>query len=161
MRNTVYYFIHINQEKLQSFFFLSNRRKRAKMISRAPKPKLSLSINSSPQPARPTLSLKTQTSMPRTPVSPSPISPTIRNTRLNASGYSTVQVPSYAYTNSSSAKSILKKGSGSSVSSKTKKLQIALEPVVYSVSPIEAGEEYYGAHVKMSRDERRWGRNRY
>ena len=125
--------------------------------SRAAKPKLSLSVSTAAQSSRPSLSLKTPT-MPRTPVSPSPISPTARNTRLNKQGYSTFQQPSYSYSNSSSSKSILKKGKSSS-SSKT--LQINSEPTVYCVTPIEAGEEYYGGYVKMTREERRWTKRSY
>jgi len=121
--------------------------------SRVSKPKLGLSISTSAA-ARPSLSLKTPTSMPRTPISPSPISPTARNTRLNSKGNSVYQVPSYNYSNSSSTKSILKKSSHTDRSSK--RCQIAAEPTVYCVSPIEAGEEYYGGYVKMSRDERRF-----
>lgn len=137
------------------------------MYSRASiaKPKLSLSISTAAQSGRPSLSLKTPSIAvaPRTPISPSPISPTARNTRMNVKGYSTYQAPSYAYSNTSASKSILKKsGSRSSSTSSTssKKLQIEAEPVVYCVTPIEAGEEYYGGYVKMSRDERRWGTKR-
>lgn len=134
------------------------------MLSRAgvAKPKLSLSISTAAQQsARPTLSLKSPI-VPRTPISPSPVSPTARNTRMNLKGYSTFQQPSYAYSNSSSSKSILKKGSGSSTSSRSsKKLKIDAEPIVYCVSPIDAGEEYYGGYVKMSRDERRWMKRSY
>lgn len=89
--------------------------------------------------------------MPRTPVSPSPISPA-----ANSREYATLQ-PSYAYTNSSSAKSILKKHSqqGSSTGA-SKKIQFQNTPTVYCVTPIENKDEYYGGYVKMSRDERRW-----
>src|SRR6266498_1579217 len=133
------------------------------MLSRATKPKLSLSISNGPPSARPSLSLKTPShTVPLTPISPSPISPTTRNTRMNVKGYSTFQQPSYAYANTSSSKSILKKGSTSSVSStSSKKLQISPEPIVYCVTPIEAGEEYDGGYVKMSRDERRWTKRSY
>lgn len=124
--------------------------------SRVVKPKLSLSISTAAsQSSRPTLSLKSPV-MPRTPISPSPISPTARNTRINRKGFSTssYQQPSYSYANHSSSKSCLKKKG--SQGSPSKKLQIAAEPTVYCVTPIEAGDEYYGGYVKMSREERRW-----
>ncbi|MCJ1367152.1 hypothetical protein MMC16_006284 [Acarospora aff. strigata] len=127
------------------------------LASRAAKPKLSLSINAA---SRPSLSLKPP--MPRTPVSPSPISPTARNTRLNQRGFSTAQQPSYAYAQSSTTKSILKKGQKScAAASGARKLQFRDEPVVYSITPVEQGEEYYGRYVPMSRDEKRWGRGHH
>jgi len=127
--------------------------------ARVSKPKLALSISTSAsQASRPSLSLKTPT-LPRTPISPSPISPTARNTRMNKKGYSNYQQPTYSYSNSSNTKSILKKGSKSD--SPSKKLQIAAEPTVYCVTPIDAGEEYYGGYVKMSREERRWTKRSY
>lgn len=137
--------------------------------TRVAKPKLSLSISThATQSTRPSLTLKSPV-MPRTPISPSPTSPTARNTRINRKGYAsfaqTQQQPSsysYSYANSSCSKSILKKGkSGSTSSTSGKKLQISPEPIVYCVTPIEAGEEYYGGYVKMSRDERRWARRTY
>lgn len=128
---------------------------------RTAKPKLSLSISTAAQSStRPSLSLTTAMP-PRTPISPSPMSPTAINTRVNGRGYSTSssqQSYSYAYSNSSSSKSILKKGSSGS-SSSSKKIQFsAKEPTVYCVTPIENKDDVYGAYVKMSRDERRWGR---
>jgi len=127
--------------------------------SRVAKPKLSLSISTAAaQSTRPRLTLKSPV-MPRTPISPSPISPTARNTRMNLKGYSTYQQPSYSYANHSSSKSILKKKG--SQGSPSKKLQIAAEPTVYCVTPIEAGEEYYGGYTKMSKDERRWMKRSY
>jgi hypothetical protein len=109
--------------------------------------------------------------MVRSPISPSPVSPTARNTRLNQRGYSTLQQPSFAYKNYSSSKSILKKSeSGSSArmaQSQRRRLQFREEPTVHAITPIEAedcegGEGYYGSYgagkAKMSRDERRWGR---
>jgi len=126
--------------------------------SRIAKPKLSLSVSTAAQSTRPSLSLNVPT-MPRTPVSPTPISPTARNTRLNAKGFSTFQQPSYAYANSSSSKSILKKGKSSSSG---KKLQIRAEPTVYCVTPIDAeNTDYYGNYTKMSREERRWTKRTY
>jgi len=148
------------------------------LASRAVKPKLSLSISTSsatPQSRRPALSLNLPSPVamsmpmrsPRTPISPSPISPTARNTRLNQRGYSTLQQPSYGYSNSySSSKSILKKGSSQHSSSKamsgSRRLQFRDEPTVHAITPIdqEDREHYYGSHgsssSKMSRDERRW-----
>jgi len=128
--------------------------------SRVAKPKLALSISTAAsQSTRPSLTLKSP-AIPRTPISPSPISPTARNTRMNVKGYSSYQQqPTYSYSNSSSTKSILKKGSKSD--SPSKKLQIAAEPTVYCVTPIEAGDEYYGGYVKMSREERRWTKRSY
>jgi hypothetical protein len=132
------------------------------LAARSVKPKLSLSISTAAQSStRPSLSLKSPLTashaVPRTPVSPSPCSPTARNTRLNQRGYSTVQQPTFAYANSASQRSILKKGSSpSSVASR--RLQFREEPTVYSISPIENGDDYYGAYTKMSREERRWTR---
>ncbi|KAI9855713.1 MAG: hypothetical protein M1830_006449 [Pleopsidium flavum] len=122
------------------------------LATRAAKPKLSLSINAA---SRPSLSLKSP--MPRTPISPSPISPTARNTRLNQRGFSTAQQPSYAYAQSSSTKSILKKGLKPSAAP-TRRIQFRDEPVVYSITPVEQGEDYYGRYIPMSKDEKRWGR---
>jgi len=139
------------------------------LASRAVKPKLSLSI-STHAPTRPSLSinLPSPVAMVRSPVSPSPISPTARNTRLNQRGYSTFQQPSFAYKNYSSRKSILKKGdNGSSARMVERRLQFREEPTIHAITPIDAedhesGEGYYGSHgagkSKMSRDERRWGR---
>ncbi|OAP63698.1 hypothetical protein AYL99_02925 [Fonsecaea erecta] len=131
------------------------------LASRTAKPKLSLSISTATaQATRPTLSLKSPLTPLRSPlkspVSPSPASPTARNTRLNQRGYSTLQQPTYSYVNSSSSRSILKK-SPSKTSTQRRQLSFSDTPVVYSVTPIEE-EDYYGAHVKMSKDERRWGR---
>lgn len=121
---------------------------------RSAKPKLSLTVSAASQAStRPSLSLST--SMPRTPVSPSPLSPTAINTRMNKRGYSTVQQPTYSYVNSSSSKSILKKGAASRASVAGKRLQFSGEPTVYCVTPIENKEDYW---VKVaSREERRWG----
>lgn len=127
---------------------------------RTAKPKLSLSISTASQAStRPSLSLST--AIPRTPVSPSPLSPTAINTRMNKRGYATTatyhyqQQPTYAYSNSSSSKSILKKGSAGAARS-SKRCQFTHEPTVYCVTPIENKEDYW---VKIaSREERRWGR---
>lgn len=143
--------------------------------SRAMKPKLSLSINTSSTlstpSTRPSLSLKSPVAAInhslRSPISPSPVSPTARNTRLNQRGYSTLQQPSYSYVNQSSARSILKKASSSSSSSSSssatsargRQLSFDDKPMVYCVTPIDS-EEYYGSSVRMGRDERRWGARR-
>lgn len=145
------------------------------LASRAVKPKLSLSISTTATHAstRPSLSLNlpSPVAMVRSPISPSPVSPTARNTRLNQRGYSTLQQPSFAYKNYSSSKSILKKGdSGSSArmaQSQRRRLQFSEQPTVHAITPIEpedceGGEGYYGNYgagkAQMSRDERRWGR---
>jgi len=125
--------------------------------SRAMKPKLSLSVSTSAaQSTRPSLSLKTPL---RSPVPPSPMSPTVRNTQMNQRGYSTVQHPTYAYANSSSSRSILKKSHQSSGSSapRQRQLQFKDEPTINLVTPIEE-EGYYGTYAKMTREERRWQR---
>ncbi|EEA21430.1 hypothetical protein TMatcc_009164 [Talaromyces marneffei ATCC 18224] len=123
--------------------------------ARSAKPKLSLSISTATTTTRPALSLRSPGPMPRTPVSPSPLSPVYTAAR----DFSKQTVPMYSYTNSSSAKSILKKGSTSSASSRSsgKAIHFQSTPTVYCVTPIENKDEYYGGHVKMSRDERRWG----
>ena len=141
------------------------------LASRSMKPKLSLAISTTS--TRPSLSLNlpSPVAMVRSPISPSPISPTARNTRLNQRGYSTLQQPSFAYKNYSSSKSILKKSESGSASrmaqSQRRRLQFREEPTIHAITPIEAedcehGEGYYGSYggdkAKMSRDERRWGR---
>lgn len=96
------------------------------LASRVAKPKLSLSISTSTvQASRPNLSLKSPLALtplrsPSSPMpaSPTPTSPTARNTRLNRNGFfSTMQQPTYAYVNTSSSRSILKRSSSSSSSS--------------------------------------------
>ncbi|KAJ5775900.1 uncharacterized protein N7511_000911 [Penicillium nucicola] len=117
---------------------------------RSMKPKLSLSISAAQNSTRPTLSLKSPSAIPRTPVSPiSAASPT-------AMRFSTLQVPSYSYTNSCSTKSILKKKSDSRSGAVDKRIQFKVAPTVHCVTPIENPDEYYGKHTKMSREERRW-----
>lgn len=139
------------------------------LSSRAVKPKLSLTIstaatsNASHSSTRPSLSLNFPSpvamSMPlRSPISPSPISPTARNTRLNQRGFSTVQQPSFTYANSSSSKSILKKDHAESRKASTRRLQFREEPTVHAITPVENGDEYYGSYTKMAREERRWAR---
>jgi len=114
---------------------------------RTAKPKLSLSV--------PTLSIPAPKSPFPLPVSPSPInSPTARNTLLNQRGHSTLQVPTFAYAQNASTKSILRKAGPASLS-QSKRIAFAEAPMVMCVSPMP--EDYHGEYKKMSRDERRWG----
>lgn len=118
----------------------------------AARPQLRLNIVTAQNPTRPSLSLKSPGPLPRTPLSPSPISPTARR-------YSSLQPPAYNYTNSCSSKSILKKHSAigtESTAKKEKEIQFKGTPTVYCVTPIENPEEYYGTHTKLTREERRW-----
>ncbi|CAI7579076.1 unnamed protein product [Penicillium crustosum] len=118
--------------------------------ARVVKPKLSLSISAVQNAPRPSLSLKSPSALPRTPISPvSAASPTSKR-------FSSLQVPSYAYTNSCSSKSILKKQSSSRTATVDKRIQFKVTPTVHCVTPIENPDEYYGKHMKMSREERRW-----
>ncbi|KAL2056198.1 hypothetical protein ABVK25_003221 [Lepraria finkii] len=122
------------------------------MLARAARPKLVLAV-----PTINTVSAATAKSpLPRTPISPSPISPTVRNTRLNQRGFSTLQPPTFAYSQPSNTKSILKKGQASSSSSK--KLSFKEEPSVRCITPVP--EDYHGTYMKMSKDERRWGKGK-
>lgn len=115
--------------------------------ARAAKPKLSLSM-SAVQNSRPSLSLKSPV-VPRTPISPSAASPTAKK-------FSSLQVPSYGYTNSCSSKSILKKShAGRSTASSDKRIHFG-SPTVHCVTPIENPDEYYGNYTKLTREERRW-----
>lgn len=120
------------------------------MLARTARPKLALAL-----PTAPTASHALISPLPPAPVSPSPISPTARNTRLNQRGFSTLQPPTFAYTQSSDTKSILKRGSTSS-SSAGKKLQFQEELAVRCITPVP--DDYHGTYVKMTRDERRWGK---
>jgi len=130
------------------------------LASRVVKPKLSLSISTqAAQSSRPSLTLKAPLRSPlRSPPPPSPMSPTVRNTQMNQRGFSTAQNPTYAYANSSSSRSILKKGQSSSSSApRRRRLQFKDEPTVNLVTPIEE-PDYYGTYAKMTREERRWQR---
>lgn len=123
------------------------------MISRTGRPKLALAL-----PAATTTSHAMRSPAlrsPLTPVSPSPISPTARNTRLNQRGFSVLQPPTFAYAQSSETKSILKKGQKPNLTA-GKKIQFRDDPAVMCLSPVP--EDYHGTYVKMSRDERRWGK---
>lgn len=114
---------------------------------RTAKPKLSLSV--------PALAIPAPKSPFPLPVSPSPInSPTARNTLLNQRGHSTLQVPTFAYTQNASTKSILRKTTPGSLA-QGKKIAFVETPSVMCVSPMP--EDYHGTYKKMSRDERRWG----
>jgi len=116
-------------------------------IMYAAKPKLSLCIAAAQTVSRP---LKSPSALPRTPISPiSAASPSSKR-------FSSLQVPSYSYTNNCSSKSILKKQSSAARPSAPKNIQFKVTPTVYCLTPIENPDEYYGKHTKMTREERRW-----
>ncbi|CAL8575344.1 hypothetical protein XPA_001272 [Xanthoria parietina] len=119
------------------------------MLARAARPKLALAV-----PMAPIASLAPKSPRLRTPISPSPISPTVRNTKLNQRGASTLQVPTFAYAQNPSTKSILKRSHPAN-SVGGKKLQFRDEPAVRCITPVP--DDYHGTYVKMSKDERRWG----
>ncbi|KAL8677958.1 MAG: hypothetical protein Q9186_005656 [Xanthomendoza sp. 1 TL-2023] len=119
------------------------------MLARAARPKLALAV-----PTAPIASLAPKSPLLRTPISPSPNSPTVRNTKLNQRGASTLQVPTFAYAQNPGTKSILKKCQAAN-SMGGKKLQFMDEPAVRCITPVP--DDYHGTYVKMSRDERRWG----
>lgn len=118
------------------------------MLARTSRPKLALAL-----PTATTTSHAMRSPLP--PVSPSPISPTARNTRLNQRGFSVMQPPTFAYAQSSETKSILKKGQKPNLTA-GKKIQFRDDPAVMCLSPVP--EDYHGTYVKMTRDERRWGK---
>ncbi|KAI9798342.1 MAG: hypothetical protein M1835_000005 [Candelina submexicana] len=123
--------------------------------SRAAKPKLSLSISAAVQPSQcSSLSLKSPM-LPRTPISPSPISPTARNTRANQRGLSTMQKPTFAYAQAADTKSILKRGQVSRATV-DRRIQFKEEPVVHSIS--SSWQDGEGGYVPMTKD-RRWARS--
>lgn len=70
--------------------------------------------------------------------------------------FSSIQAPNYAYTNSCSSKSILKKHPMDRSNNSEKRIQFKGTPVIHCVTPIENKDEYYGKYTKLSRDERRW-----
>ncbi len=118
------------------------------MLARAARPKLSLAV--------PALSVSTaaaKSPLPRTPISPSPSSATVRNTGLNQRGFSTLQPPTFAYSQSPGTKSILKRGP--QTGTKGKRLQFREEAEIRCVTPVP--EDYHGTYIKMSKDERKWG----
>ncbi|KAI4257837.1 MAG: hypothetical protein LQ352_001487 [Teloschistes flavicans] len=121
------------------------------MLARATRPRLALSVPTVPA----VTSLAPKSPVLRTPVSPSPNSSTVRNTKLNQRGLSTLQVPTFAYEQNANTKSILKKPQATS-SLASKKLRFREDPTVRCITPVP--EDYHGTYVKMSRDERRWGK---
>jgi hypothetical protein len=68
-----------------------------------------------------------------------------------------MQQPTYAYSNQSSARSILKKDRSVSSVSGRRQLSFDDNPRVHAVSPITE-DGYYGGYGKVSREERRWQR---
>jgi hypothetical protein len=117
--------------------------------ARSVKPKLSLSIATTTSAPRPALSLKSP-GLPRTPISPvSAASPTVKR-------FSSLQVPSYSYSNSCSSKSILKKAPAARSGVADKRIKFQVTPTIHCVTPIENPDEYYGRHTKITREERRW-----
>lgn len=113
---------------------------------RTAKPKLSLAV--------PAVTVNVAAA-PRSPLvsAVTPISQAARNAVLNQRGASTLQVPTFAYANSSSSKSILKRDASSKAAG-AKSLRFNEETSVKCVSPLPA--ECHGGYVKMSKDERRW-----
>ena len=117
---------------------------------RAVKPKLSLAI-----PTGTSGHGAPKSPFPK-PISPSPInSPTARNTLLNQRGLSTLQPPSFSYSQSTDTKSILKKDQTNTTTT-SKKIQFKETPTVTCLSPMPPG--YHGEYFQMSRDEKRWFR---
>jgi hypothetical protein len=138
------------------------------MLARsATKPKLTLSVaTTTATTARPSLSLSTAVSAPRSPLSPmppaaspsttvTPITLASRNALNQRGGSSTLQVPSYAYSNEAGVKSALKKASSSgSASAKGGKVGFSGKDSVKCVSPLP--RECHGGYGEMTREERRW-----
>ncbi|KAI4134744.1 MAG: hypothetical protein LQ347_001268 [Umbilicaria vellea] len=77
-------------------------------------------------------------------------------TSTTSRGFSMLQQPTFAYAQSPSMKSILKKGTVARSTTSSKKLQFRDDPAIHCITPVP--EDYHGTYVKMSRDERRWGR---
>jgi len=121
------------------------------MLRNAAKPKLSLSV---PKLSISTASVAPLSAAPRSPLvsATTPLTQAARNAQLNQRGASTLQVPTFAYTNSASSKSILKRDvrKGADV----KSLRFSDVPSIQCISPLPA--ECYGARVNMSKEERRW-----
>ena len=140
---------HLYERSFIDLSTVSTSSKVKMLAARAARPKLALALPSS---SSGSLALKTP--HPRTPISPSPISPTVRNTRLNQRGFSTLQQPTFAYAQPTNTKSILKK-SQTATSTTGKKLKFNEEPAIRCITPVP--EDYHGTYVKMTRDERRWG----
>lgn len=123
------------------------------MLARTGRPKLALALPTAKTTSHAMRSPALRSPLP--PVSPSPTSPTARNTRLNQRGFSVMQPPTFAYAQSSETKSILKRGQKSNLTT-GKKIQFQDDPAVMCLSPVP--EDYHGTYVKMTRDERRWGK---
>jgi len=138
-------------------------------VARSAKPKLSLSISTAPVapishhvPITPTSSFV---------ASPSPLTPTSRNTRANQRGISTYQQATYAYAQNPNTKSILRRESSSSASSSrsssmsssrssssaSRKVGFREEPMVYCITPVtyDGEDERY---VRVTK-ETRWNRS--
>lgn len=120
------------------------------IMYRAGTPQLRVSIAAAQNASRPSPSLRSPNAVSRTPRSPiSASSPTGKR-------YLSLQVPTYAYTNTCSSKSILKKQQSARADAAEKRIQFRGTPIVHCVTPIENTDEYYGKHTKMTREERRW-----
>lgn len=123
------------------------------MLARTSRPKLALALPTATATSHAMRSPALRSPLP--PISPSPISPTARNTSLNQRGFSVIQPPTFAYAQSSETKSILKKGRKANLTA-GKKIQFQDDPTIMCLSPVP--EDYHGTYVKMTRDERRWGK---
>ncbi|KAL4805929.1 hypothetical protein BDV18DRAFT_140165 [Aspergillus unguis] len=130
------------------------------------KPKLQVSIAAAQSTvSRPSLSLKSPGPFhPSSPRSPLPRSPSVTSPAAAAASsskrFASMQVPSYNYVNSCSAKSILKKQpetkTQAQAKASSKQIQFRGTPTVHCITPIENTDEYYGSYTKLSREERRW-----
>ncbi len=125
------------------------------MLARAARPKLALALPTATITSHALRSPALRSPLPCGQGSPMPLSPTARNTRLNQRGFSVLQPPTFAYAQSSENKGILKKGQ-TSIKPAGKKIQFREEPAVMYISPVP--EDYHGTYIKMTRDERRWGK---
>jgi len=135
-------------------------------VTRSAKPKLSLSISNSPV-------APVSQHVPIVPSgsyvsSPSPLTPTSRNTRANQRGISTYQQATYAYPQNPNTKSILRREGSSSTSSSrsssvsssrsscSRRVGFREEPMVYCITPISYDEEG-DRYVRVTK-ETRWSR---
>lgn len=118
-------------------------------VARAARPKLSLSIQAATQ----------STQRVATPVSPSPLTPTSRNTRANKRGISTMQNPTYAYPQNAGTKSILRRRDpgDSSRSSPERRIQFNDQPEVHCITPVSWEDGEAPVYLPMKED-RRWTR---
>jgi len=113
-------------------------------VRSAARPKLSLAVPSASKPSIPQLVIPASVSQVHRPShlpSPSPLTPTARNTQFNQRSSSTLQVPSMH-------------GSAPKKTAGKKKVSFADAHHVELVSPCP--QDYYGDYVKVSREERRW-----